>query len=452
MKMLDSTQIPIGKIRGKMIENTKPINVKKDFSREVYSSLCFPSTAHAYSVCIQAMQNWFLERLNAKEGYFKTIFVDGKNVLDDYREMSDLQKLKRLKPSLAIRAQADLDFDNDRVYAALYGAQTYVRRTSLDLSFFKDKARHMFLGVENELLLMNFEFAVRLSTRAQQLDMYKRIQVSHRVGFTETVNLSVDFHVPYGLIVQVAKDAGFEVNEKDEIVNVSELVRYLNFNSTVPFLLKFRNINGKYEFFIRIDNLPMHILTNSLDKDDGSRENQVDSNFMLNLSCTVRFPVPKFYVYYSEHKHLDIERLENVGERLGLHTIKLAEIPEVNQKGWNLYLTTEIHEEEPDKPMTVDFSELFTGDLREVMRATTDNCISCGTFMEIKLITSTEELDYEIDWCNLTVKTLKPPVENVVYVGVYVDLLYLNDYIITSRNLATNRLTMETDNPFKSNS
>ena len=439
------TQIPVGKVRAVTLENARPVDVVKDFNKELYSSLCFPSTVNAYSTCIQAMQNWFLDRLKAKDGYFKTIFVDGKNVLDDYREMTDLQKLKRLKPSLAIRAQADLEFNNDNIYLELYGAETYARRSRHSSAFFKDRARHLFMDIQMELLLMQFEFAVRVSSRAQQLDLYKKIQVSHRVGATETVNLSVDFHVPYGLILQIARDAGFEIDKNDNIVNVSELVRYLNFNSTVPFLLKFRNVNGKYEFFIRIEELPMHIASTSLDKDDGSRENQIDSNFMLNLQCTVRFPMPKYYVYYSETKHLDLEKYENVGERIGLHTIKLAEIPETNRKGWNLYLTTEIHEERPDEPMVVDFSELFTGDLREVIDATTENCISCGTFMEIKLFTSSEELDYEIDWCNLTVKTLKPPVENVIYVGVYVDLVYLNEYIITHRKLMTQRVEISTD-------
>lgn len=452
MKALDNTQIPIGRVKGVELKNAKPVDIKRDFSKEIYSSLCFPSTVHAYSTCIQAMQNWFIDRLNAKEGYFKTIFVEGKNVLDDYRELNDIQKLKRLKPSLAIRAQADLDFDNDKVYACLYGAHTYAKRSRFDAAFFKDRAKNMYMDVQMEILLMQFEFAVRVSSRAQQLDLYKRIQVSHRVGATETVNLSVDFHIPYGLIAQIARDAGFELTENEEIVNVSEVVRYLNFNSVVPFLLKFRNVNGKYEFFIRVENLPMHIASNDLSKDDGSRENQIDSNFMLNLTCTVRFPMPKYYVYYSEHKHLDLERLENVGERIGLHTVKLAEIPEINDRGWNLYLTTEIHEEEPDQQMVVDFSELLTGDLREVMNATTNNCISCGTFMEIKMFTSMEELDYEIDWCNLNVKTVKPPVENVVYVGIYVDLNYLNDYIITHRNLMTQRVKIEADDPSKSKS
>ena len=82
---------------------------------------------------------------------------------------------------------------------------------------------------------MNIGFKVRLNSRSQQLDTYNRMELFCRNGATQYEYISVDFHIPKAIILNIAKRAGFEV-ANDNVVNIIDFLAYLNFHSDIPFL------------------------------------------------------------------------------------------------------------------------------------------------------------------------------------------------------------------------
>ena len=52
-------------------------NVKK-----LYSNLALPSYVHGYSLAIEYFTHWFESKFN--KGFLKSVYIDGKHVLDDY--------------------------------------------------------------------------------------------------------------------------------------------------------------------------------------------------------------------------------------------------------------------------------------------------------------------------------------------------------------------------------
>ena len=83
--------------------------IKRPHKIHLNSDISVPSTVHGYSIGIEYMKKWFLDKFD--KDYFKTIFVDGKSVFDDYRRLSRQELLTIEKPALSIRSVLDVDYN-----------------------------------------------------------------------------------------------------------------------------------------------------------------------------------------------------------------------------------------------------------------------------------------------------------------------------------------------------
>lgn len=420
-----------------MIKLTDPFPMEK---AELYSSMSIPSTVHSYSIAVEFMKKWFLEKFNSN--YFKTIHVEGKHVLDDFRDFDITKNLKKLKPSVAIIPQMEFEFNRDNVDLYPFGITQHLRRSKLESSFFKDSKRNMYIGVSLEALQVNFTYKIRVSSRPQQIDLYKYLQMAFRIGSTQGHQVDIDYHIPYSLMLQVAKDARFEIIE-NKIINIIDFVSYLNSHSQIPILFKLRTINGNSEFFLRFKDVYMHIdCQNNLSADDGEKEGMIYSNFVIDLNVTLKMPTPKMYQYYSIESHDYIENIESSDTaNVGLSTIKLTKIPERNSKGWETYLTTDYYEEDTNNPLVIEFEELFkTSDLEKVINHTKSIFLSPMICVDFKIFNNGDEIKYTIDWNTMTIRTEKPVSDKTSTIAVYVDLAYMTQELITIDNSYSDRI------------
>ena len=272
------------------------------------------------------------------------------------------------------------------------------------------------------------------------MDMYKYIKMACRTGYTQGKDVDMDFHVPYGLMLQLAHDAGFIV-ENNKIKNIISFLNYLNSNSDITFLYKYRCINGKDEFFLRVPNLYVHINVPDMSADDGEREGQLQNNYGIDMQAAVRFPAPQLFAYYSEHKHMMIELKEEVEDTVSIYSIKLGDNEEFNDKGWRQYLTTEYAEEDKSNPITIDFYELFeNSDIGRVINYNNSINISSAVFLDIKIYNDGEPFEFDIDWKTMKATTKNPPKETISFISIYTDLDYMNKTLSTLDDMNKNRL------------
>lgn len=414
-----------------MAENNGRViaDVEKLYNRQLYESLCVASSAHTYSICMEYMTKWFKSKFN--DDFFKSVYIDSKHVLDDYRSLNKTEQLKRLKPSLAILCNMDVDFNNDRLDAYPWGPHLYTARGKFRNAFFNDIPNDIHLGIGMDTTLFNFIFKVRLTTRAQQLDVLKYMKLAFRVGFTQGEDISMDFHVPYSLMLQMAKDMGFYIKE-DKISNVTKFLSYLNAHSTLPFLYKYRAINGHSEFFIRLDHMYVHMSTPNVSADDGEREGKLSTNYIIELPVTVRFPSPNFYAYYSgsEHKELKPSDTYDSFQSLDISMNRYCIIPEINEYKWPQYITTEYSEDNLQTPLTIDFTELFEGDLKRVIDWTLDANLSPDKFMEIKVFNAGYEITNDtMNWRTGVWSCEDNPKSAISMIAIYCDLEHINNTI-----------------------
>ena len=275
--------------------------IKRTHQIHLNSDISIPSTIHGYSIGIEYMKKWFLDKFD--KDYFKTIFIDGKSVFDDYRRLSRKELLTIEKPAVSIKSVLDVDYNRDFVDMYPGGLKNFARRTcTYDKAFFSDYESNTYLGMHLRLMKINFNFRVRVKTRAQQIDVFEFMKIAFKNGSTDTDYVDMDFHVPKEIIICIAKDNGYEVDENGKVKNVIGFLKYLNTHSSLPFMYKLRTINGNNEFFIKASHLFMHInCSDPLSLDDGERQGQLDNNFHIDMNCELKLPVPQFYAYYTDH-------------------------------------------------------------------------------------------------------------------------------------------------------
>jgi hypothetical protein len=161
-----------------------------------------------------------------------------------------------------------------------------------------------------------------------------------RVGATQKEFITADFHIPYEIMLNIAKSVGFEIVD-DCIVNVCEFINYMNKHSDLVIMFKMRAINQRPEFFVRAQNLRAHItVMDNLQLDDGDRQGKLETDYHVEMRTEFRIPIPYFYAYFSQEP---LDYMITVNERSGIkpvYTIDPYEILPQNEDGWGQIAVT----------------------------------------------------------------------------------------------------------------
>ena len=169
------------------------------------SHLIMPSLEFSYSLCIEYMKAWFLKRF--KKDYFgkdyKYVFVDDSHIFGQYKEFNKEDLLFKGGPEqgkLSIVPTIDDNFNREGLEDAMYGIDMMVKRSRYEDSFFKDKARDRYISSTLSLISMEFTFKVQVETLPQQLDLFRCMKQTFRVGYTQGEYISMDYVLPTELI------------------------------------------------------------------------------------------------------------------------------------------------------------------------------------------------------------------------------------------------------------
>lgn len=429
-----------------MSADERRVALPRDFVKyrpRLYKNLMLPSYVHGYSLAIQYMKQWFLEKFD--KDYFKTVHVNGKHVLDDWKYFNNYN-IKREKPMVAIIPTLENDFDRENLDLYQVDHKLLLHTSNFMQSFFKDYDRMSFIYLRMRAMKMNFSFKVRLNSRSEQLDLMNKMELWFRVGTTQMDYINADFHIPYGIMLNIAKAADFDIDENDNIVDIIEFLAYVNKYSDLPVIFKLRAINQKPEFFIRANNLYVHISTmDKLQIDDGDREGKLDTNFHVEFNCTLTIPIPHFFVYFSQEPiSYEIAMNEHNENAIGIYSISNFEVPPQNEKNWTTVAVTGYMCEKGEQ--VIDLSSIFgtSGNVNRVIEHCKKNFISPDTFIDIKVYRANDtakELQCDMDFKKFQLHLPFPmPEEEAIDIAIYGDKEFINTQIITIDNIMNNRL------------
>ena len=414
----------------------------------LHDYISVPSEVHVYSLGIEYMRNWFLEQFST--GYFKTVYINGKHIFDDYRRFNKERLTKQVKkPAVAIIPTVDYEYNRENVDLELGGRHILSRRSRyFNDAIIQDREKNIFLNMTTKLTRMHFAFRIRVSTRAEQLDLYNFMKFAFRVGATQGKNMSYDFHIPKEILLNIAQSAGYELEEvkKDNVVmdmrvkDIVEFLKYLNGHSVYPILYKMRTVNGNAEFFIRVPGMYTHIdNTDQLSMDDGERVDQIDNNFHIEMNCTLDIPAPKYYFYNS--RDMVDSRFKYDKNFAGLYEFRNMSCPEKDEHGWNQYLSTEYFDDDHNVKK-IHFRELLENhEFMQVIQRTIDSGLSPMIFVNIKMYNNQIQVPIKVDWENFDIILLNKNELDIdeSYITIYTDLEYMNDQLIAMKNIDKDR-------------
>lgn len=412
----------------------------------LHDYISIPSEIHVYSLGVEYMKDWFLSQFD--NDYFKTVYINGKHIFDDYRHFNKERLTKQtLIPAVAIIPTVDMAYNRDTVDLKQWGRQSVVRRSRyFDDALVQDYDNNIFLYLFTKAVKMNFTFRVRVQSRAQQIDLANFMKFAFRVGSTQAKNVDYDFHIPKEILLNIAQSAGYELMQdpKTKEIKVKDniaFLKYLNKRSMYPIFYKMRTINGNSEFFFRMPGLYTHISNlDELTLDDGERVDQIDSRFHIEMNCELTIPAPQYYYYASLNK-VDA-KFKQQKMIAGLYEFRNMVSPEKDEHGWRQYLSTEYTDEDRSVKV-VNIKELLEDKgLMWVIQRTLDTFISPKIFINIKAYNNRSEVPINIDWETFDLKFLneKDLEVETTDITIYVDLEYVNEQLKVIQEMDQNRM------------
>ena len=414
-----------------------------EYRPRLYKQLQLPSYVHAYSLAIEYMQEWYLS--NFPKNYFKYVYLNGKHVLDDWRQFNRYN-IKHEKPMLAIIPSVNTDWDRDNVDMYMGTKDLMLRRSTAQQSFFRDYERMQFLYLQMREMEMNFTFRNRVSTRSQQLDLYNKMELWFRNGTTQTALVNADFHIPKEIIQNIAQDAYFDLDNEGNVINIIEFSQYMNTHSDLPVLFKLRAINQKPEWFIRATGLRAHIaIMEKLQLDDGERSGKLDTNFHVEMNCRLRIPIPHFYAYMSQDPIKQTISVREKQPSIGIYTIEHYNFPPQNENGWPIIAQTSYLCDKGEQ--YIDFSPLFRNsnwNITKVIEFNNKLGINSNACIDVKALYSAKDprqINYHIDFNKMKL-IIEDDIDMdlCVDMAIYADMNYINNTIINIENYDKSRI------------
>ena len=426
------------------------------FRPSLKCDLFIPSYIHSLSIATEFIYNYVLSKF--PPGYFSTIHINGKHPYDDFRRLNVGDMATRENPSVAISYSIQYDYNDNELDSNILSTNKYLKKSQWNRSFFKCPHKKLYLGMDFEAMMISYMFRFKLDSRAIQLDFFNRMKKIFRIGCTETIEIDCDFHLDSTMIEAIAIEAGFSVDSSThEVNNPWEFVKFLNQYSQMPILYKLRTINQKYEYFLRMRNLPVHLdMRNSLDVDDGGNIGMNFTDFVVEFQLDVRFPAPRTFALYNEGKWVHGIKVEK-DEGIKLYSMKVVDIPEENYKHWPIYGHSN-YQAEPDENIveSIDITELFKApvDMRvgssldDIIQDAINQFINPDTFVEIAVYTNdlaingSGRIPITMDWKNRKIILPKGLNNTYFYIAIYIDREYVNSKVVEITHADKNRIAI----------
>ena len=432
------------------------IVLKGDHREEkLNKKISIPSEVHGYSLAVDFMQRWFYKSFDrlvtSHDGrdFFKTRYVNGKNVFDDFRIFNTLDKetyVKRPKPIVIITPEPNFHEDRRglKQFANMLGPDKMINRIDHNNYFFLDEEKKIKIVVSLTTLEVKFNFKIKVDSRAKQIDLLRYMQLNFREGDTQGLYLDLDFHIPEDIVYALAYNSGY-LDDNMDVVNSMDFLNYINRHSKLPVTYKLRTINGKSEYFIRVPHQYIHINnTDRLEIDNGERVGMLDNNFCIEMNPILTIPIPYLYAYYTV-QDLDINIPTVEFADLGLYTFKVLDIPDSNEKGWDKFASSEIYCDnilKEGESEIINISSIFTSDMMKYINYCKNCYLSPTIFIDFKLFNGNGgNIKFNIDWNKMELE-IKGPIcdDRKCLLVIYLDKNYINSNKIIEDKITESRL------------
>lgn len=408
----------------------------RDLVREIQlnKSITVAPLHQSYALCVEYMRHWFLQKF--EQDFFSWVHTDGSHVFGEMAKIDKKAIMSHMtddESTLTIIPTIDDDYNRDRLDQNLFGIDQFINTTKLDKAFFQDPVNQRYIMMKMDMMLMNFTYRVKTPSRAIQLDVQKYMKLAFRTNLSETNDLDLDYVMPYPMMLFIARDLGFEIKD-DRIVEPIKFLTYLNSRSYIPIVYRLSKVNGREEYFVRVDHVPVRLLIKDVTKDDGNKYGHIADDFGIEMQVEVRFPSMQLYVYFTKDECTEIrfgKEAYNIDNTLMMSLHYYDDPPPVNTKGWKLTINAQWEEDKPGS-IDINLNELFDGELSQISNYLLKKFISPSVFIDVQLYSGGIKLNTDINWDDMKLHADNPTDKLVSTIAIYIDLEYLNSLRVES--------------------
>lgn len=433
--------------RGRGIE--VPTGVRRGDNKDLSYATSDVSVSHTIGNALAYVREKILSQF--KDDYFNTVNVSTKiafrhfNILDN----KHAQFNKKMKPYLIIRPRIDPNSEGSFLDGTMLTSR-YVEGPMVDRGALIDVIRDAINGVYLEYQLTRFkvsyDITIMVETPNEQLDLVHKLK--HRMVWNKHLTWStfLETFIPQSVM------AGISYVTNIPLSCPSDMLTYMNTNSTVPITYKMKNGSGVDEYFAyQPVNIDAHM--SNISMDDGSRTGMVDEAYTVSFTIDTEFNgVGSFYLFTKDP--LDVNELDRdwlvkepqdythhiEQDRTALRLDVLLtdlhheyDIP----VGWQLYSNPSymITERDKYKPDILELQPIITHDIDRALQYHIDRNIPLTKMIKIDIyrdgkIMSIDRGDYYIDFPTRKVFTYLKNIHSNYRMVILINKLYLNELMI----------------------
>lgn len=406
----------------------------KSFRNEVMlnRNIIIAPSHYNYSLCTNYATRWFKDKFDIIDpNFFSYTHLDGSSAFAEFTRLTKQEMLvqsKDGKATLTIFPEIEDQFNRDVVDLSLFGIDQYIRCARIDSAFMKDEVNHRYLLMNMDLIMMMFSFKIKLPTKSRQLDILKYMRKAFRVSLTETKYIDIDYILPPSVTLTMAKDLGFEI--KDSVIQEPfKFLTYLNTISLLPILYKHYDATGRFEFYMRMNDLPVEVRTTSLSKDSGNKTGHLASDFGIDMDIEVKFPAMDMYVYFSKDSGVFLDPKDYIDtESIIISTLHLQNIPGMNEKHWLRFVESRYENDNNNEVLDIDMNDFFSGDILNSIKFHKDKFISPDVFIDLQIYNESNKINCNMNWNTMKLTTSTPISGKMCDIVMYVDAKYFNEF------------------------
>ena len=393
------------------------------------------STAHTYGNAITFIQKWLIDLFPKRDdgdSVFRTIHVSSKLAHKQIRS-SNHEMYKKTKPMMAIRPR--VDFNDDRF---LRGTPLTDRMVMNQINFGPSALNEFFFDQKNKLAIkyqlnrtvMYADVTLIFSTLLQQLNYATYIKNTIPLGHPFNLNTCFESFLAMEMMEIVSDISGIPI--KDPNGSVSNFLEYMNSHTLGPVTYKLQGSTQTQEFY-RYYPVTIDAMIDSIDVDDGERNEQVNDNYQIRFSIRMEFYTTGFYFIFNDNIHkIKHPVFSEDSAIIPIYTDVLLKEDLDLAIGWNLYTRFSCRLEKEHDSIQID--SMLNQSIKAAIQYHVFERIPMDEMIDIKIRCQGDYInqgrDFTIDYDKLEINFNNKEFGFFTYtVFICINIEYINDLI-----------------------
>ena len=378
------------------------------------------------------------------KGFYKYVHIDSRMAYTEFMRHDDKEFIHKNKPILAIKPtydilNEDIFLTHSLLTTNMYGFNYGMGQNIMPL--FRDPEIGNSLGYMLDRIRVSLGVTILLDTYQEQMNVLGTFNAMYNTEQPYYNRTAIEIHIPHQFMEMISLDKGIPIYDQNG--SVEKFLRYLNMNSSKPITFQMKNSNGHEEFFMYYP-LNIEYMFTDLDRGDPEKKGSAYTNAPISFILTTEFNYAQLFAYNTPPNSSSIQETitgdivvpDFKGQELIVPMFTYENMFEpLDSNGWKYFTSRMYKVDETGVPDILDISSIFEStNIHDVIGYQNTLGLDNHMVLSVRVQMAGEELkegkDFEFDYENLVIKTLKTNDKVTYRFTIYVNNEYINDTMV----------------------